>query len=73
MISKLLRAGVAKSDITTDEPGVPIADRMFAKALVIDDGAAKLAIVTMDVTAIGGRTISDNMLYDVSDETTYRR
>lgn len=49
-----LRAGVAKSDITTDAEGVRVNDPLFAKALVLDDGQTKLAIVAMDVTAIGG-------------------
>jgi len=49
-----LRAGVAKSDITTDAKGVRVNDPLFAKALVLDDGKTKLAIIAMDVTAIGG-------------------
>jgi hypothetical protein len=63
-----LRAGVGKRDITTESPDVVILDRLFAKALVLDDGVTKLAIVTMDVTAIGGRRISQGMLPDVSEE-----
>ncbi|GMV90629.1 MAG: hypothetical protein AMXMBFR82_04070 [Candidatus Hydrogenedentota bacterium] len=49
-----LQAGVAKSDISTDAEGVRINDPVYAKALVLDDGATQLAIVAMDVTAIGG-------------------
>ena len=49
-----LRAGVAKSDITTDAEGVRVNDPLYAKALVLDDGETKLAIIAMDVTAIGG-------------------
>jgi hypothetical protein len=49
-----LRAGVAKSDISTDAEGVRINDPVYAKALVLDDGATKLVIIAMDVTAIGG-------------------
>ena len=49
-----LRAGVAKSDITTSAEGVRINDPLYAKALVMDDGTTRLAIVAMDVTAIGG-------------------
>ena len=63
-----LKAGVAKSDITIDAPGVEVNDRLFSKALVLDDGKTKLAIITMDVTAIGGRHISQNMLPDVGEE-----
>ncbi|MCP4643819.1 MAG: hypothetical protein GY851_25475, partial [bacterium] len=34
--------------------GVRVNDPLYAKALVMDDGATKLAIIAMDVTAIGG-------------------
>ena len=63
-----LMAGVAKCDITTSKPETPVMDPLYAKALVLDDGKTKLVIVTMDVTAIGGRRISDSMLYDVSED-----
>lgn len=49
-----LRAGVAKSDITTSREGVVISDRLYAKALVLDDGSTQVAIVAMDALAIGG-------------------
>ncbi|MDF2717012.1 MAG: hypothetical protein K0R28_3937, partial [Paenibacillus sp.] len=49
-----LRAGVAKIDITTDMEGVVISDRLYAKALVLDDGSTKAVIVAMDALAIGG-------------------
>ena len=63
-----LRAGVAKSNITTDEPGAMVSDPLYAKALVLDDGRTKAVIITMDVTAIGGRRISQRMLDDVGEE-----
>ncbi|MCF6175234.1 MAG: hypothetical protein L3J71_05675 [Victivallaceae bacterium] len=63
----LLRAGVGRRDITTEEPGVRINDPLYAKALVLDHGETKLVIITMDVTAIGGRKISDGMLPDVGE------
>lgn len=62
-----LRAGVAKIDITTDAQGVRIKDRLYAKALVLDDGKTRVAIVAMDVTAIGGRRISRGALPDVDE------
>jgi len=65
---KILRAGVAKSDITISKPETPVMDPLYAKALVLDDGNTKLAIITMDVTAIGGRLISDGMLDNVGEE-----
>lgn len=59
--SHALRAGVAKSDITTDEKNALIRDRLFAKVLVLDDGEKRIVLITMDATAIGG-------IGDVSDE-----
>ena len=49
-----LRAGTARSNITTDAENVRVNDPLFAKALVLDDGKIRLAIVTMDAVAIGG-------------------
>jgi hypothetical protein len=56
-----LRAGVAKSNITTEDPTVSVHDPLFAKALVLDDGATQIAIIAMDAVAIGG-------ICDISDE-----
>jgi hypothetical protein len=66
--ARRLRAGVATRDITTDAAGVVVKDRLFAKALVVSDGATTLVIVAMDVTAIGGRAISQGLLPDVSED-----
>jgi len=66
--AKCLRAGTAKSDITTDIKGALIKDPLYAKALVIDDGQTKVVIIAMDVTAIGGRRISQGMLNDVGED-----
>ena len=63
-----LRAGVAKSEITNCDPGVMVNDPLYAKALVLDDGQTSVVIITMDVTAIGGRKISQGMLPDVGEE-----
>jgi len=52
-----LRAGVARSDITTSAEGAAVHDPLYAKALVLDDGATSVVIIAMDVVAIGG--ISD--------------
>ncbi len=49
-----LRAGVAKSDITTEAEGVRVNDPLFAKALVLEGGSTRLAIIAIDATAIGG-------------------
>ena len=66
--SSCLRAGVAKSNITTNSDGAQIHDPLYAKALVLDDGTTRIAIVTMDTTAIGGRKVSQGMLDDVGEE-----
>ncbi|MGD9495509.1 MAG: hypothetical protein AB7Y46_04265 [Armatimonadota bacterium] len=56
-----LRAGVAKSDITISDESVPVHDPLYAKALVLDNGETQVAIIAMDVVAIG-------TIFDVSDE-----
>ncbi len=56
-----LRAGVAKSNITTEDPRASVHDPLYAKALVLDDGDTQVAIIAMDVVAIGG-------ICDISDE-----
>jgi hypothetical protein len=61
MTAKVLRAGVAKSDITTDDPDVPVHDPLYAKALVLDNGETRAALIAMDVVAIGH-------IFDVSDD-----
>jgi len=47
-----LRAGTAKSDITTSEEGVVIHDPLYAKALALDDGKTQVVIIAMDVVAL---------------------
>lgn len=49
-----LYAGVAKSDISTHSPDMLVNDPLYAKALVLDDGDTRLAIIAMDAVAIGG-------------------
>lgn len=56
-----LQAGAAKREITTTEPQIGIKDPLFAKVLVLDDGATRLAIIAMDAVAIGG-------ICDISDD-----
>jgi hypothetical protein len=47
-----LVAGAAKVDITDNDAG-PVDGRLYAKALVLSDGATKVAMVTVDAVAIG--------------------
>ena len=63
-----LRAGVAKSDITTNAKGAVINDPLYAKVLVLDDGKTQLAIIAMDTTAIDARGITQGILKDVADD-----
>jgi len=62
-----LRAGAAAADITCSTAAV-VRDPLLVKALVLDNGAARLAILSMDTTAIGGRAVSDHILDDVGEE-----
>ena len=47
---------------------IEVSDPVYARALVLDDGREKVVLVTMDVTAIGARTISQNILSDSADD-----
>ena len=44
-----LRGGVAKVSITVGKPTAPVHDLLYAKALVVDDGQTKAAIISHDV------------------------
>ena len=48
-----LKAGVAKSNITTDASGTMVNDPLYAKVLVLDDGITRIVIIAMDAVAIG--------------------
>lgn len=45
-----------------------VSDPLYVRALVLDDGQQRLAILTMDVTAIGCRTLTHHLLYDSADD-----
>lgn len=49
----VLHAGTAKREITVCEPGIEVNDPLYARALVLDDGKSKIAIISMDAIAIG--------------------
>lgn len=56
-----LRAGVAMVDITPPESGLPqgyegIHDRLYARAIVLDDGRTRAALVSVDAGAISEQT-----------------
>jgi hypothetical protein len=48
----VLRAGAAKVDVT-DTQARPAHDRLYVRALVLDDGTTRAAIVAVDAVAIG--------------------
>lgn len=47
---------------------VGVDDPLFAKALVLDNGSSRMVIITMDVTGIGCRTTSQDILFDSADD-----
>jgi neutral ceramidase len=58
-----LRAGAARIDITPDEKALPkgfegVNDRIFVRAIVLDDAGTRAALVTVDVGAISTDTWS---------------
>jgi hypothetical protein len=60
-----LSAGVAKLDIT-NTPAGPVNDRLYARALVVSNGATTAVIVTVDAVAIGEiGTIGNDYLANV--------
>lgn len=50
-VTAQIKAGVAKIDITDRSAGL-VNDPLFVKALVLDDGTTRMAIITLDVVAI---------------------
>ena len=67
-IFSALKGGTAKVNITPpvgicwafdDKPMVDIADELYAKALVLDDGFAKIAIISTDLLWIPGNMTSE--------------
>ena len=53
-IAAQLKAGVAKVNITNTEMSRVINDSLYVKALVLDNGTIKAAIISIDAIAIGG-------------------
>ena len=53
-----LRAGVAQVSITKDKPTATVNDLVYAKALVVDDGTTKVAIVCLDVGGLPSALVS---------------
>jgi hypothetical protein len=49
-----LRAGTVKREITTQEKEAHVLDPLYVKVLLLDDGKTQVAIISMDVLAIGG-------------------
>jgi len=58
-----LRAGIARREITTQDKDTNVIDPLYAKVLLLDDGKKQVAIIAMDVLAIGGiGDLSDDFL-----------
>jgi hypothetical protein len=63
--SSRIKAGIARVNITNMEAG-PANDSLYVKALVLDDGSGKVAIITVDAVAIAEiGTIRNNYLANV--------
>lgn len=45
-----------------------VSDPLFVRALVLDDGQERIVLLAMDVTAIGARSISQDILWDSADD-----
>ena len=64
-----LKAGVAKADITNTNFWPVVNDSLFVKALVLERGRVRAAIITIDAVAVGGiGSISDDYLEKVRYE-----
>jgi len=58
-----LRAGTARHEITTQDKERNVIDPLYVKVLLLDDGEKQVAIIAMDVLAIGGiGDLSDDFL-----------
>lgn len=56
-----LRAGVGRAEITDRDRG-PVNDPSFVKALVLSDGSTTVAVITVDVVAVGGIGLPESYL-----------
>ena len=59
-----LMAATARTELTNPHPAGKVLDPLYAKILVLRAGNKSILLVTVDVTAIGGRAISDGILPD---------
>ncbi|MFA5646543.1 MAG: hypothetical protein WDA18_09390 [Candidatus Ratteibacteria bacterium] len=60
----------AKKHIPREFLGIrlEVDDPVSARVLALDDGKTRIVLITMDVTAIGARSISQNILSDSADD-----
>jgi len=49
----MIHAGTAKCEITTPDPNVKVRDPLYARVLVLDNGAKRLVMISMDCISIG--------------------
>ncbi|MFA6930416.1 MAG: hypothetical protein WCT05_08820, partial [Lentisphaeria bacterium] len=66
--SSPLFAATARIDLTNPQPSGKVLDPLYAKVLVLQNAQKTLILITMDVTAIAGRQISDGMLPDGGED-----
>lgn len=64
MNTPTMTAAIARTELTNPHPAGKVLDPLYARILVLQAGDHTVVLVTIDVTAIGGRAISDGILPD---------
>ena len=54
-----VRAGVAVVNITADKPEQPVREPLLAKALVLEEGGNKVAIIAVDMVVVTESLVAD--------------
>lgn len=67
-----LRAGVSKINITRDKPTGFVNDPLFSRALVLDDGNTRIAMVSLDILEISFTDV-DKIKTRIESETNISR
>ncbi len=62
--SRSLSAATARIELTNPHPAGKVLDPLYAKVLALRAGNETVVLIAVDVTAVGGRAISDGILPD---------
>ncbi len=68
MNTQTMMAATARTELTNPHPEGKVLDPLYARVLVLQADGHTVVFVTIDVTAIGGRAISDGILPDGGEE-----